>query len=86
MNNELYKILLLLIVIMMYDDFPACCRGILTCDLKFQGESVVLIQQYKLSDLSDETLKTEVPCTGSYPQACKRSQTGFRKSRGLPRL
>ena len=35
---------------------------------------------------SGETLKTEAPCTGSYPQACKRSQTVCRKSRGLPRL
>ena len=50
------------------------------------SESVVLIKFYKLSSLLDETLKTYVPCTGSYPQACKRSQTVFRKSRGLPRL
>ena len=67
----------------MWVRFPA---GPIPEDLKFQGESVVLIQQYKLSGLSDETLKTEVPCTGSYPQACKRSQTVCRKSRGLPRL
>ena len=53
---------------------------------EISGRFVLLIQQYKLSGLSDETLKTKVPCTGSYPQACKRSQTVCRKSRGLPRL
>ena len=55
-------------------------------DLKFQGESKVLIQEYKLSGLLDDTLKTEVPCTAICPQSCKRSKTVCQKSRGLPRL
>ena len=43
-------------------------------------------KQYKHSGLSDETLKAEVPCTGSYPYSCQISQTVCRKSRGLPRM
>ena len=61
--------------------------GLITSNLYCHREnSFQYIYIYILYSFKDETLKTEVPCTGSYPQACKRSQTVCQKSRGLPRL
>ena len=57
-------------------------------DLKYKGESHVHLNQYRLSvffrwESLDETLKTEVQCTGSYPQAYKRSHAVCQNEQGI---